>query len=102
MPITTLDRLLEERKWDPPFALKIDTEGFEDRVIGGATRLLDQTQFVIAEVSVTRRFEGSYSFADFIALMDSRGFQLIDVLDGAKSCRKGSVAFLDLLFCQRG
>jgi FkbM family methyltransferase len=98
VPITTLDRLYEERGWPAPFGLKIDTEGFEDRVIEGATRLLLETEFVIAEVSVAQRFEGSYSFADFIALMKSAGFRLADILDGLKSSHSGEVIFIDALF----
>ena len=38
--VATLDSLLEDRRWTPPFGLKIDTEGFEDRVIRGAREVL--------------------------------------------------------------
>jgi FkbM family methyltransferase len=96
--MTTLDRLLEAPGWKPPFGLKVDSEGFELEVVKGATRLLAETQFVIAEVSVTPRFEGGYSFAEFIAAMDDRGFALSDVLDGWKVRPAGSVIFLDALF----
>jgi FkbM family methyltransferase len=95
--MTTLDKLLEEHHWKPPFGLKIDTEGYEHRVIEGATGLLAETQFVIAEVCVARRFQDGYSFAEFIALMDSLGFGLYDVVDGLKAFR-GKVFFIDALF----
>jgi FkbM family methyltransferase len=101
IPITTLDALRVERGWQPPFGLKLDVEGAEHHVIGGATGLLEETQFVIAEVNVWRSFEGSYSFAEFIALMDSHRFRLCDVVDGVK-WHTGEVAWLDLLFRKRG
>jgi FkbM family methyltransferase len=85
--VVTLDALLEERGWHGPFGLKVDTEGFEVEVIEGATKLLEETEFVIAEVSVAPIFEGGYTFAEFVALMDSRGFRLCDVLDGEKNPR---------------
>jgi len=99
VPITTLDRLREERGWNPPFGLKVDTEGFEAEVIRGSAALLDETQFVIAEVSVTKRFEGSYSFAEFIALMDSHGFRLCDILLAARSSDpRDRLLFMDGVF----
>jgi FkbM family methyltransferase len=96
--VTTLDALQRRKRWKPPFGVKIDTEGFEQKVIQGATRLLDDTQFVIAEVSVMKRFEASYTFAGFISKMDSLGFVVCDVLDGMKPRLNGQVVFADLLF----
>ena len=80
--------------------LKIDTEGFEDRVIKGAAQFLAETQFVIVEVNVEKRFDDTY-FLEFISLMDSSGFVLCDILDGSKPDPTGSVVFLDLLFWRR-
>ncbi len=95
--LTTLDALWSERGWKGPFGLKIDAEGYEHRVIEGAADLLAATQFVIAEVSITRRFTGGVSFADFIALMDHRGFAVYDLLDGQKR-GSGGVEFVDVMF----
>jgi hypothetical protein len=49
-------------------------------VIRGASAFLQLTQFVIAEVSILKRFEGSYSFAEFIAEMSRHGFEAYDIL----------------------
>jgi FkbM family methyltransferase len=98
IPVTTLDALLEQHRWSPPFALKIDTEGYEREVVLGAKELLRKTQFVIAEVTVTKRFEGSYTFAEFIALMDSHGFHLCDILDGQRWWARREAAFIDAMF----
>ena len=102
VPITTLDALRAEHRWTPPFGLKIDTEGFEDRVIEGAGSLLEETQFVLAEVSMTDRFEGSYTFAEFVASMDARGFQLCDVLHLERHRRDRDVQYMDALFRRGG
>jgi FkbM family methyltransferase len=95
--VTTLDALRAERGWTPPFGLKVDAEGYEHRVVEGATELLRETQFVIAEVSVTRPFAGGASFADFIALMERNGFAAHDFLDGLKR-GGGGVEFVDVMF----
>ena len=97
IPITTLDQLYEQFRWTGPLALKIDTEGYEHLVVEGASRLLQDTQFVIAEVSVARRFEDSYSFADFITLMQRQGFVTHDVLDAPRT-PNGELGYLDMLF----
>jgi hypothetical protein len=71
-------------------------------VIAGAGTLLSMTQFVIAEVYVTRAFQGSYTFAEFIAQMDSQGFVLLDVLDAVKPAMNQGMVFLDALFAPAG
>jgi FkbM family methyltransferase len=96
--VISLDALRRERGWKPPFGLKIDTEGFEHEVARGATDLLTETEFVIAEVSVARRFQETPSFASFVALMAENGFRLYDILDGQKGSVGGEVIWLDLLF----
>jgi FkbM family methyltransferase len=102
VPVKTLDGLLEERNWTPPFGLKLDTEGYEAHVIAGAGSLLGMTQFVIAEVYVSKAFRGSYTFAEFISQMDSHGFPLIDILDGFKPAMNQGMVFLDALFARAG
>jgi len=96
--VRSLDGLWRERDWKPPFGLKIDTEGFEHDVIRGATEVLKHCQFVIAEVSVARRFDETPSFASFVSRMDESGFRLYDILDGQKGAVGGQVIWLDLLF----
>ncbi len=81
VPVTTLDTLMEERNFRPPFGLKIDTEGFELEVIRGAPKFLRKTQFVIAEVSVAKRFVGGYSFPEFTEAMTRNGFFLWDIVN---------------------
>jgi FkbM family methyltransferase len=94
--VTTLDKLMYERDWAEPYGLKIDTEGHEDKVIEGASAFLRRAEFVIAEVSIANRFEGSYRFAEFIGLMDSKGWQLTDIL---RAPRRGDCTlFVDAVF----
>jgi FkbM family methyltransferase len=98
VPVTTLDALWEDRAWKPPFGLKVDAEGYEDRVVRGASRLLTATQFVIAEVQVAPRFRDGYSVAEFLSLLDSRGFVLRDIIDGHKGQENRGMHFMDCLF----
>lgn len=103
IPVNTLDALMKKHNFKPPFGLKIDTEGFEYQVIEGAPRFLRETQFVIAEVSVAKRFIQSYSFSEFIQIMDRNGFRLNDILNTRRT--KSSVSellFIDAMFRRDG
>lgn len=95
--VVPLDQLLREHHWAPPYGLKIDTEGHEEAVIRGAGELLEQTAFVVAEVSIGRRFAGGYRFGEFVRLMDEHGFEVCDIVDIGKA-EDGETTFADLLF----
>jgi FkbM family methyltransferase len=100
--VTTIDRIIANHAFPEPFGLKIDTEGAELEVIRGAAATLERTLFVIAEVSVLHnRFEGSYSFAQFIAAMDQAGFEVCDLLAIGRT-NSSHVNLLDLVFQRRG
>ncbi len=98
MRITTLDRLWTERGWQGPFGVKIDTKGFDDEVILGAPRLLEQTEFVITEVPITKRFPDSSDFFAFVALLHAHGFVLYDVLTMARTVDLRHMLYMDALF----
>jgi FkbM family methyltransferase len=99
---TTIDRIIANHVFPEPFGLKIDTEGAELEVIRGAAATLERTLFVIAEVGVLpNRFEGSYSFAQFIAAMDQAGFEVCDLL-GIGRAPSSHVVDVDLVFQRRG
>jgi hypothetical protein len=63
-----------------PVGIKIDTEGYELEVVKSLNCNLSRLAFIVAEVSLKKRFESSYSFAEFINYMDSKGFSLADLL----------------------
>jgi FkbM family methyltransferase len=95
--VERLDDTVRSLGVEPPFGLKIDTEGYELQVLKGATALLPDVEFVISEVSVSKRFEDSYTFEQMIALMDDQGFHMTDVLDIHRPDPVGT-RFVDLVF----
>jgi FkbM family methyltransferase len=98
VPVTTLDRLAAECGWQPPFGVKVDAEGTDHLVIMGATEVLKETQFVIAEIWVSPTYDIGCTFAEFVALMDTRGFELRDILNAPRSRVTGDVLYVDALF----
>src|SRR3546814_19189986 len=59
--------------------LKIDTEGFEPEVLKGSVETLKRCEFVLAEVSVKKRYENGYRFRDIVLFMRENGFEIIDI-----------------------
>ena len=94
--VTTLDALRAERGWEGPFGLKIDAEGYEHRVIEGAAALLRDTQFVIAEVSVTRPFSRWRLVRGVHRAHGPPRVRVHDLLDGLKR-GTGGVDFVDVM-----
>jgi FkbM family methyltransferase len=87
-----LDTLREEHAPEPPFLLKIDVQGAELDVLTGAAHLLQQTDYVLLEVSFFEFFAGGPQFHDVIVFMKKHGFVAYDLsglqyrpLDGALS-----------------
>lgn len=100
--ITTLDSLLDiHPNLEGPILLKIDTEGHELGVIEGGEEFLKQTDVVIAEVSIARRFEGSYDFFDFIKAMDERGFAVFDFLHLSQVRGGPGTKYTDIAFVKK-
>ena len=63
------------------FGIKIDTEGYELKIIRGSTETLKKTKFVIAEVRHNHEsFKGVYKLHEFIREMHANGFVLSMIL----------------------
>jgi FkbM family methyltransferase len=84
VPMRRLDDLVSESGWEPPYVLKVDTEGHELAVLSGATATLRDACVIYCEVSVGPRFNGSYRFSEVAALLIQERFELVDVLDAPR------------------
>ncbi|WP_334148375.1 FkbM family methyltransferase [Hyphomicrobium sp.] len=54
--ISSLDSMLAAHKIGGPYGIKTDTEGYEPEVLTDAGATLADTGFVIAEISLVKRF----------------------------------------------
>jgi FkbM family methyltransferase len=97
--VTTLDSIF--KNGTPrlgPILLKIDTEGNEVSALEGADLLLQSTEFVIAEVSIARRFEDGYKFEELINLMSKNGFTVFSFLHIEHEENEMRPRFADIVF----
>lgn len=97
--VETLDNLIRKHKQivPGPYLLKIDTEGYELEVLKGAIDTIKECKYIIAETSVAKRFEGSYSFEDMILFMVEHNFKVETILSSG-----GGFRIVDILFANKG
>lgn len=98
VPLSTLDTLFGGKSLGPPILLKIDVQGFEDRVIAGAGKLLERVQWVLMEVSFSRLYEGERDFETIYEMMKTLGFRFVRPLDFHISPKTGDIIEMDALF----
>lgn len=96
--LNTLDALFLEAELQEPILLKIDAQGFEDKVVKGATQLLKRVSWVLIEVSFSELYEGEQDFGSILKLMQSTGFEFIRPVNFHTSPTTGDIIEMDALF----
>jgi len=94
-----MDAFCRERSIERVDLLKIDTQGYEDRVLRGAGEMLTPTaiRMLLIEVSFVDLYENQASFADIFTLVTTRGYRLVGLYD-ARRDERGLIRWCDVLF----
>jgi len=94
-----LDKFLDESgiALHPGILIKLDVQGYEDRVIRGAQRTFASAKACISEVNFDNLFEGQCSFKDVWILLDRLGYRYSGNLN--QTCADdGHMVFADAMF----
>lgn len=88
--VKRLDDVVKEFTLQPEIAIKIDVQGYEDKVIAGGPETIEKTKAIIVEVSFCELYEGQPLFEKIFQLLNGKGFrymgnlyQLLNPQDGA-------------------
>lgn len=100
VPIDRLDEIAGSPEYGR-IGLKIDTEGHELDVLIGSEGLLDRCEFILCEVSIGHRFQGSYSSKELVDWLAERGFTASKIMRSVRS-KDHQLLFADMLFRQEG
>jgi FkbM family methyltransferase len=97
--IATMDEVLADElpKIPRDILLKLDVQGFEDRVIRGGRGVLSQCHAVILEVCVAPLYQAQANFQVLNNLLYEAGFSYVGNLDQVFG-PDGKVVFLDAVF----
>jgi FkbM family methyltransferase len=81
-----------------PVLVKMDVQGFEDKVISGGADTIRQADVVIVEVSTIRLYDGQPLFAEIHGMMMNLGFQYRGNWDQLMSPLDGHILQADAIF----
>lgn len=98
VPLSTLDVVFDEVTLAEPILLKIDVQGFEDRVIAGAGVFLKRVRWVLMEVSFSKLYDGERDFQTIVELLKKHGFRFVRPVNFHISPRTGEIIEMDALF----
>jgi len=98
VPVRRLDGLAAERGLQGPFALKLDTHGYEIPILEGAGEILRQSALLIVECYNFRLTAQSLLAHEMCAYLAERGFRCIDLCDPLYRRRDGALWQMDLFF----
>ena len=102
VPVHRLDTLGSDLDLITPMLVKIDVQGFEDRVLRGGERVIRQADFVLIETAFDRLYEGEATFPVVYELMSGFGFRYMGNLDQVDNPATGRPLYADALFLREG
>jgi FkbM family methyltransferase len=79
--VRRLDTVLENAHFAEPALLKLDVQGYEDKVLAGATNTLKRVKFVLSEISIAPVYEDQCDFDKLHVLLSQNGFRFIGFLE---------------------
>lgn len=85
-------------EWRPPFAFKLDTQGFELEVLKGAGRLLNDTVLITTELSLTPLYDGGAPMAEVFRYLEEHGFRCIGLSEGFIDTARNELLQVDGIF----
>ena len=95
--IRTLDEALAPFGLEDEILVKMDVQGFEDRVIRGGPKTFARAAACILEVSLDTLYEGQATFQDLNAALDAHGFRYAGNLS-QEIAADGHVIFIDAVY----
>lgn len=99
IPVMTLNEIAAAH--GVPELVKIDAEGFDLKVLRGASELLGKTDVFLVEVTVCAALYEN-SLAQVVRLMDEKGYKVADITDLNRSPKHGVLWLCELAFVRKG
>jgi FkbM family methyltransferase len=99
--VCTLNDVVKSRDAPLPEMVKIDAEGFDLRVLAGASDLIGKTDIFLLEASIVPR-NSENSAAAVIGAMADAGYRLVDITDINRSPRHDVLWLCELAFLRSG
>jgi FkbM family methyltransferase len=98
--MNTLDAVVNEKKLEGEFFIKLDVQGAEIDILEGAKDTLGKTNFILLETSLLNYNLGAPLIADIIEYLNEKQFVLFDICDQLRK-DDGVLFQVDLIFSRK-
>ena len=99
--VRRLSDVVRELNLRDPLLLKLDVQGFEDKVIAGGEDVVARAKIIIIEVSFQSLYEGGPLFDDIYRLLKEHGFTYNGNFEQLLSPKDGRILQADAIFCRQ-
>lgn len=99
--VRRLSDVVRELNVRDPLLLKLDVQGFEDKVIAGGEDVVARAKIIIIEVSFQPLYEGGPLFDDLYRLLKEHGFTYSGNFEQLCSPKDGRILQADAIFCRQ-
>lgn len=98
--VFTLNEIVSNSKFPFPEVVKIDTEGFDLKVIAGASNLIGKTEIFLLESAICAKGIEN-TLAKNVLIMDRLGYVPFDITDLNRSPKDGVMWLCEMAFIKR-
>ncbi len=95
--VVRLNEFAKENNLAAPYLIKIDVQGYEDKVLNGGSDIVRQGRYCVIEISLEPLYEGSPSFNEIYLHLQELGFTFMGILDYLTG-KAGNILQVDGLF----
>ncbi|MHC4191165.1 MAG: FkbM family methyltransferase [Planctomycetota bacterium] len=96
--LSTLDNALAGIELQRPILLKLDVQGYESKVLFGASEILKKVDYVLVETCFEPLYEGEVVFWELLGIMERYGFKFSRPVNSVSSPVSGEIVEMDVLF----
>jgi FkbM family methyltransferase len=99
--VKRLDDIMDGISWVPNLLVKIDVQGFEDKVIAGGYSTLKAAKIIIIEMSYQLLYENQLLFDGIYQMLSEMGFDFYGNIAQTFNPQNGKILYSDSLFIKR-
>lgn len=99
--LRTLDSFINEMELRKNILIKIDVQGYEDRVIRGGHEMFSKASIIITEINYQELYKKQTNFHEVYTLLSSLGFYFMGNLDQVSSPIDGKILYSNSLFMKK-
>lgn len=96
--VVRLDDIAQQLKLDKPLLIKVDVQGFEDKVIMGGMNVFSQADVLMIEMSMEELYKGQFLFNDIYKILVNLGFQYRGVTGQLYHPQDGRILQAEVIF----